>query len=346
MRSSTLQLSFPFGRTVGLALVILIVMVTGFEWAARQPFVATRIPTVIGSSHLLLDAKFGDLDYLRVQEGEIDCLVLGSSVVYFGIDPELIESAYRAQTGEDITCYNFGVQGTTAAPAGPLAEILVKDYKPKLLVYGFMPRALAEKNTGARVVLSAPWLRYRMGDSNLEGWLVDHSLAYRRYLALRSWTSPDFVSPIRDLDAVSHTGYKPYTDVDPDPPLPDYLVDYPTWPFHWAGLEQIVALDGANGGTTQVVFLEMPLPPTLIAQYADGPANHALFLASIHDFADAHDVPYWETTALDLIPVDGWHDNVHLKQDGAEILSAWVGEQIGRAVVDGTLASVARSSRE
>jgi hypothetical protein len=179
-----------------------------------------------------------------------------------------------------------------------------------------------------------------MGEFNIEGWLVDHSLVYRRYLALRGWTSPDFVSPIRDLGALSHTGYEPYTDVDPNPPMPDYLVDYPIWPYHWAGLEQIVALDGANGGTTQVVLLEMPLPVSLIAQYPNGPANHAQFLATIRDLAAAHGVLYWETTALDLIPADGWHDNVHLKQNGAEILSTWVGEQIGRAVVEGTLAPV------
>ncbi|MBN1566056.1 MAG: hypothetical protein JXA10_19610 [Anaerolineae bacterium] len=334
---ATLRLTRQYGRTGLLGLVILITLVAGLEWAARQPFVASRIPTVIGSSHLLLDAKFGDLDYLRIQEGEIDCIFMGSSVVYRSIDPAIIEAEYRAQTGAEITCYNFGVQGITAAPAGALAEVLVQDYQPKLLVFGFMPRALAEKNTGMQIVLSSPWIRYKLGNSSLEGWLIDHSLAYRRYLALRGWTSPDFVSPIGDLDALSHTGFGPFTDVDPDPPMPTYLTDYPTWPYHWAGLEQIAALDWANGGSTQVLLVEMPLPPTLIAQYPDGPANHANFVASIHEFAAAHHVPYWESTALDMIPADGWHDNVHLKQNGAAIFSAWLGEQIGRAVVQGDL---------
>src|SRR5579871_563893 len=105
--------------------------------------------------------KILGLDALVQKQGPIDCIFIGSSMVHRGINPEVFSDAYKAQTGKDIHCYNFGLLGATESSLSPVAKILLERYKPKLLVYGVTPASLDDRTgtfTGT-VILTSPMMR-------------------------------------------------------------------------------------------------------------------------------------------------------------------------------------------
>jgi hypothetical protein len=71
---------------------------------------------------------------------------LGSSLVGSGLDPETFSTRYEAVTGEPMECFNFGLGSLMASAAGPIAQILVDPYHPKLLIYGTNPRDYDRSN--------------------------------------------------------------------------------------------------------------------------------------------------------------------------------------------------------
>jgi hypothetical protein len=332
----TLRLTFPCGQTFVLAVLILLLLIAALEGLARLPWVKTHVPTAIGSAHEWLDVKFGDMDYLVSQKGQVDCVFLGSSIVQSGIDPLRFEKAYRAQTGEDITCYNFGSPGVKMVASVELAEILINRYHPRLLVYGITARELADGWVGAaqRPMNETPWIQYELGAFNIEGWIVDHFTAYRHYLALREWPSPDFKNPVGTMHTLKRRGFVPYTYYLETFTPQDYLQNYALSPKEWAALGQLIAL----GGQTQLLLLEMPLNDQTLAAFNGGPDSYQHLMNQVADYAAAGDVPMWFTIQHHLIPPDGWvGDNHHMHGTGAKLFSAWLGEQVGQAVNQGRL---------
>ncbi|RPJ00825.1 MAG: hypothetical protein EHM39_04265, partial [Chloroflexi bacterium] len=211
-RSSTLKLVFPAGQTIALAILILILLVVALEALVRLPWVDQHVPTAIGSAHEELDIKFGEADYLLRQRGRIDCIFIGSSVVRRGIDPGEVAAAYRAQTGEEIVCYNFGLSGLQSLSLARLAPIIVKRYHPRLLIYGISLRDLGlrdDTQAESRAIANTAWIQYQSGDFSLEGWAVEHLVTFRHFLALRNWPKHAFRNPIRDLNDPLRTGFVP-----------------------------------------------------------------------------------------------------------------------------------------
>jgi hypothetical protein len=331
----TLHIRLPLGQTFALALLILALVTLVGEAFARVVLPHTDLPTAIGSQNPTFDQKIGMLDRLADEAGGVDCIFLGSSVVLNGLDPAAFSAAYAAQTGQAITCYNFGVPALTARTAGVLAEFLVERYQPGLLVYGFTLRALAADVPQADEVYSGivetPWFEYKRGSVNVRGWLVEHSTAYRYYLALRNWITPLFTNELRQHIHAPDDGYEPFHSfykLDPARVhVPDYFARYTTAPDAWAGLEKIVALHG----DTQVLLLDMPLPDFLRAQFDGGADAYQAVVDEVGAYAQARGVTLLSTNPLDLIPGDDWaEDGQHVNHQGAQILSRWVGEQVGQ----------------
>jgi hypothetical protein len=91
-----------------------------------------------------------------------------------------------------------------------------------------------------------------------------------------------------------------------------------------------------NRQGTQVIVTEMPVADGLFYFFGNGQDDHQRFLAQVDQLAKAHEVPFWQTDALDMIPDDGWFDYSHVNTAGAAIFSNWLGQQVGEAVNQGT----------
>ncbi len=345
---NTLHLGWPFGKTLILTLILLSLLLGAGEALTRtRLFKSHFIADARGTPHNQFELQLGQLETIVAREGPIECIFLGNSMVWRGFDTEAFAQAYKQQTGQDLRCFNFGVDALPAVGAGAIAEILVQDYRPKLLIYGTDARdyAVKRESSDAAVLLDTPWLRYRLGQFSVKGWLYEHSHFYRyqrtlghlmrlekRYLLVRGadalnksnygfhggGTVGSFVStPPNPNDHTAHVRY--YFSV---------LSDYKMLLENLNGLKQIVR---HNTQGTQVLVVEMPVPEMYFHFFGKGEQDHQAFLDQIGGIAEANGAPFWHTTALHLIPDDGWGDYSHLNTKGATIFSQWFGEQLGQA---------------
>jgi hypothetical protein len=312
----------------------------------------------MGTRHSQLGPKLARLDAAINEEGRIDCVIVGSSIVDNGFDPQAFAEGFRADTGQDMTCLNFGIDSSTAASAAALAQILVEDYRPRLLIYGTNPRdyALPGEEIGPNFILESNWVRYRQGHFTIEGWLIEHSYLYRYRPHLYNLSRFHFENALRSnstLDSeMTPDGMTPLSTVatyinDPPDPQDDsfstrhYRRVYSSYKMleeNLVGLEQIMS---HNRQETQVIIVEMPVSKGLFYFFGNGKKDHQHFIAQISRLAEAYQVPFWQTTSLQMIPDDGWADYSHLNTKGAYIFSSWLGQQVGEVVGQGMVSTTA-----
>jgi hypothetical protein len=333
----------------------LALLFAGSEVVARsQIFKAHVIASDRGSAHDQFELQLGRLETIVAIEGGVDCIFLGNSMVWRGFDPEVFASAYSDQTGHSMRCFNFGVDGMPASSAGALASILIQDYRPQLLIYGTDARdyAVTAETRDAAVLLDTPWLRYRRGQFSPGGWLYEHIhfSRYRQSLGhlLRLEKTYLFVSSPRALNKDSYgftadesvgsyvsSSPREHVDLRTVRYYFSVLSDYRILPENVRGLQEVASY---NSPDTEVVIVEMPVPETYMDFFGNGEGDYQQFLSQVQTIAAAHDVPFQQTSALQLIPLDGWVDYSHLNTKGAGIFSRWLGEQLGTMTDRGLIA--------
>jgi hypothetical protein len=235
--------------------------------------------------------------------------------------------------------------------ASPLATIFARDFQPQLLIYGTAARdyAFSKETSEATRLLELPWLRYRLGQFSVLGWFHDYSHLYQyqeslghvlrldeRYLLLTG----NHVSFKDNYGFYRKETVGEFVRIPPDPRSEDtqvrglfgMLSDYEMLPENLSGLEQIV---GQNSHSVQVLIVEMPVPPTYLHFFGNGQQDHQRFIDQIERVAESRAIQFWPTTHLWLIPDDGWADCAHLNTKGAWVFSDWLGEQLGKAVIQG-----------
>jgi hypothetical protein len=348
LKPDTLQLVKPFGMTFWLTTIILLLLMGAAECVARSEFFqAPLTPPKMGSRHYQLGYKLALLDVEVEQYGHIDCIMVGSSMVDVGFDPDSFQKVYQDITGQDIHCFNFGIDASSAASAAALIRILVEDYHPRLLILGTDPRDYAVPSTDrdTAVILDTPWVKYRQGQFSLEGWLLEHSFLYRYRQHLSQlarfnfedtlWSETNLNFDIRPNGFTPITIVSDYINEPPDPQDDSFEVTYyariySNYQMFEENLSALKRIIDHNESGTQVIVVEMPVADGLYYFFGNGEADYNKFVASISDMTSLHNIPFWRTEPIDSIPDDGWSDYSHLNVSGAAIFSAWLGEQVGR----------------
>jgi hypothetical protein len=349
-RDRTLHLTGPIGRTLRLSLVFLMLFLgTGEVIVRTHWFHSHVVPMSWGSRHSQFELQLGRLETMVARDGPIDCLMIGSSMVWHGFDPQAFGAAYQRQTGQKIRCFNFGVDALPAAAAAPLAKVLIQKYQPKLLIYGTDARdyAVPIESEDASVILDTPWIRYRLGHFTIEGWLYDHLylLRYRETISSLLRFEDQYLLLTGSYALRNHDNY----GLRPDhtvgsfvmtPPdlnssayqIRDYvslLQNYKMRPENLAALKQLIQLQNDQ---LQVLVVEMPVPPTYMYFFGQGQQDYQRFINQLDTTTAAHAAAFWPTTSLSLIPEQGWVDYSHLNTNGAAVFSDWLGQQVGAAV--------------
>jgi hypothetical protein len=348
-----LGLHCPLGTTLVLALAILAAIGFLAEAVVQSPAVRPRLPAgSYGTSSRYLDYHLDHLREFSRREGGVDCIFIGASPVFRGIDPAIVAEAYRARTGQSIRCFNFGIRGMDPVNAAILARIIKEDYHPQWLIFGLdVANLAAGPSEGLRMrILTSRWIAYRQGRFDLEGWVVDHSSAFRLYLQYRDWMKPPFSAQAlveadrafaREVGPDGHTPLlKTATDLDDRPGTGtdearyfELLGAFTLDPAQLSGMEGLLQREPGQ----QTVLLEMPVHPTYLHYYGRGEADYRLGLAAAEQAAANAGAPFWTTTREDLIPEEGWTNRIHLNALGARVFSEWLGTQLGNAVLEGTL---------
>jgi hypothetical protein len=351
MKSNTLLLKETSVKTLCLTLVMLLIFIGVGEMIVRTEFFQLPLtPPQLGSSHYQLGHKFAWLHAEIKRNGPIDCIMLGNSIVGRAFNPEVFQNAYEEATGRDIHCFNFGINASAASSAAVLAHILVDEYHPRLLILGTDPRdyALLSSDPDVTTIVDSSWIRYRLGEFSLDGWLLDVSYLYRyrqhisRLLRFTFkdtlWSDTKLNFPIlpnglTEIDKVNLLVNDPPDPQDNTEEVAYFRKIYSPYVILDENMTALESIMQYNESGTQVVVVEMSMADGLYYFFENGEADYNRYIERISELASQYQVPVWRTEPLDLIPPDGWSDYIHLNPKGAFSFSAWLGKQV--AALDG-----------
>jgi hypothetical protein len=218
----------------------------------------------LGSSHRQLEIQVARVKNFSESENKFNCLFIGSSMVWLGVNPEVFSDSYKNSTGEELTCFNFGVSAMPAGATAVMTEILVKEYQPKIIFFGTSARdyAIPLDAEDYKVIIETPWVQYQSGRFSIEGWLYSNSYFYshlRNFNRLLRFDQTVFKDiGINNFD---RTGFLPRNGVIKEENIQaalddaqKWLADYQVLPENVDGLRNIAQHSNQN---IQVVFLKL-----------------------------------------------------------------------------------------
>lgn len=305
----------------------------------------------IGSRHRQFEIQVARLEKL-IQDGEpMDCIFLGNSMVWLGVNPLVVNQTFQEETGREIRCFNFGVSALPASSAGEIASMLVQRYRPKLLVYGTFARdySIPLDAEDAYVVSDTPWLEYQNGEFNLKGWLYAHSSVFQYTGHLRDFLFMHYLEDVfvpHDLPRYQTYGLDPKYDIRTDVGVPPdfesrdnrdpvkWLGHFEIQPENLEGLKRIVQQSTNN---TQVIVIEMPFYETAYAFFPNGKQDYATYTQQVDTITASSSVPFWRLAEQPPLPPNLWWDYFHLNLEGANEFSQWLGQRLADAYLQGEL---------
>jgi len=325
-------------------MVIFLLTIALVELAARTPWAQKTFNyRSVDNFHYQFEIKWFRLQEYVEQNGGVDVIILGSSLVNTGIDPVVMAQAYFEQTGKRLRIFNFGVEGLSITPNSINAKILVDEYHPALVIYvtemrDFIAGVGLEYEQS---FLADPWIQYRQGKINLLGGLIDNSMALQIFLPYRNWMRTDFPQTIHFLRYrsrnTSANGYDPENamgenvDSPPAANTPAEIENFETYgnyktaPLRLENLENILSL-GKNG-RTKVLIVEMPVHPTFYV-YVGGEAVHKQFQLTISSIVLKEGGSFIPAESCSAIPLEGRANRWHLNKLGAPAFSTCLGQKL------------------
>jgi hypothetical protein len=343
----SLVLQKPNLRVLWLTLVFLAGFLLLGEFFFRLDAVQDRLTGLrIGSRHHQFEIQLGRLDKLVREGTPVDCIFLGNSMVWLGVDPLVVNQSFQEKTGQEIHCFNFGVSALPASSAGQIASMLVERYHPKVLLYGTFARdySIPADAEDAAVVTDTPWLRYQNGDFNLRGWLYNTSRFVQYKGHLRDFmfnTYWEDVFPPKDVPLYQAYGLDPKYDIRTDVRTsPDFDSKDNRDPVNWLGhfeirpenvegLEKIV--EQSDRGV-QVIVIEMPFyDETAMEFFPNGKQDYESYVRQVDAITASRQVPFWRVDEQAPISPENWWDYFHLNLQGVNIFSEWLGGRLADA---------------
>ncbi len=359
-RGAFLSVSRPAGRRALWCLIWLALIISLAETLARSDAVQSLLPAPsYGMVNRQFELQWDRLRTFVAQGGQPDCIFLGSSQMLRGVDPLAFAAAYREETGREPRCFNLGVRGLDPVNTYKAALLLLQENNPRLLIIGTdIPSYSVQRADRLRdkAFSEQVWVRYRLGEPLVEGWLIDHSAALRAYLPKRFYFTIGHDAQqvdAEEFDAViTREGFGP-TDFkskvlgeppgadDPQAELFEGLQDFQLASDQLAALEATLALRVR----VPVIILELPLHSTFMHFFGNGRADYERGLQAIRDRIAPAPVDFVETTDQNIVPDSGWANRNHLNAQGAETFSRWLGAHLAGLTLDGTLPSLAGVTR-
>ena len=326
----TLKITFPFGKAILGAILlfpILLLLMEGFFHVIPIPeFIL--VPTIDRKiNYPEIDIKFSRLVAVE-KEMEINCFLLGNSMVDFGLNPSIFNSQPKLMGLRNPGCFNMALEAMMPETSFDIAKLLSVRKTPSLFIIGISAIDFAGKQYETRKFGISPWFQYLAGNFSMEGWMIDHSLVYKYWLSFKKYSNPIYLSELDNqrllIDRFGHQlrqqGNGVY-QVQPIVKLPDFQISQKDI----NGLIQIINL---NSSATKIIVVEMPVNPDFIAYYVRGGETgyKNLFLEPVEILLKNKGVPFIQTQPIiaDIVPPDGWIDDLHLNEKGAQLFSLWL----------------------
>ena len=323
----TLSITTPIGQTFLRSVLYLSLFCATLELFARTPAARAWFPREsYGTSHPHFELQLVRLRERVARGDSVDCIFIGNSQVLYGIDPQVVDAAYREASGREIHCQNFGLGGLTPRTTGPLVRVLIENFHPSLIVFetGILDYSSSSMEGTDASIMSSPWMKYQLGEFSIDGWLYQNSSGFRRIFGLDRTLK--YIEEKKTL--IEADGYASLTG-QTGTPLQDQIEFFEnnlanleiTQP-QVDGLQALLAL---NPSQVQVVVIETPIHPVFYAAKRKVRALQPEFESMLTARAAENGVALWLTRDSLNLPEPQWHDLAHLNTEG----SAYFSRQIG-----------------
>lgn len=329
-------------RTITIYLAVFLMLVGLMEVILRVDGISSRLRAPsFGSEHHQFEIQLSRMEAAYKKQGSIDCIFVGDSLVWLDMDPLKFSEGYKASTGKDISCFNFGIAALPASGVSVLTEILVKEYNPKLIVYGLHANSLvvAREHPDTKILLDTDWVKYESGVFNLTGWLYEHSYFVRNLDTLGRLMrfDPDALENELGWEPYQLLGFDPKigqrTDVSTPPSRSneadingfEKYYQYHVFPENISGIQEIARMADND---TRVVMVMMPVHKTFYSFFKNGEQDYSQIAEIIQNaLVDTNTVLIKTDGRLPLSDSDWW-DYSHLNMVGAQEFSYWLGGEV------------------
>jgi len=326
-----------------LSLLIFVISISCLEFTFRQPPILNNLPpSNLGSPYL--NEPLSRLDLFSREYGKPNCLFLGSSMVYNGINPQIIETRLNVQSPNHFQCYTLGLGSLSAPTAVIMVELLIQLYHPQILIYGTSLRDYHSYwyEDKQLAIAHNPWVRFHQHQFSLMGGVIEYSYFYRQLMNLPYIIKADFqilgkpaeknirgyipsdtqridvrqsVSEEFEIDAYTIRAYQSLGQLSP------------------TALESIPHILALSTAQTQVILLEMPIHPTYLDYVANGTRLYEEWIGYIATQSALYDAPFIQApTAVLLAAPTYWNDRSHLNIEGSTVFSTWLGDELAPMV--------------
>lgn len=329
-----------------LFLAFLLLLEGLFSWSRFDQTIKWRS---LGVYHGQFEIKWFALkDFVR-QNGGVDVLLLGNSMVNTGINPDILVFEYESRTGERLRVFNFGVEGLTVAPNSVIARILTEKYQPGTIIFFTEMRDYVAANglEVERQLLTDEWVIARVGGKEtLLAWLRNNSTVLQHLLPFRNWSRADFpdtfLMQARRFSDTSPTGYEAdhnigeNIDISPDPANPEEKQDFElfgNFSIDTGRLDDLKNILEIGEGKTRVIITEMPVHPNFFT-YFGGEQTHARYLGELIPFVTENYGIFLPSVPWQKIPMNGRVDHHHLNDTGAALFSRLLAESLADLCVN------------
>jgi hypothetical protein len=335
------------------SILFAVVVLAGMEIAARLNVFNDVFPfRSLGMSETIFQLKWQRISEYRAVNGNIDGIILGSSLVNTGIDPADVVQQFTDETGATFTLFNFGVEGFTVETSELASQILIDAYHPSVVILGTEMRDYYScSGTAAHEdFIPAAWTRYQLGEFSPYGFLISHSIALQVALSAANWMLPDYVeyhnTEVYRYETMSLNGYEndnlvnysANTPIDFSDPqeqhLQDLFLGFSPDPERVASLQRMITSLADQGIT--VVIVDMPINPSALGYYG-GEVEYQEYHTFLQQTVEEAGGIYIPALTTDSIPLDGWSNRHHLNIYGAPVFSRYLGHALAQLYQQGEL---------
>ncbi len=333
----TLLITAPSLRIPLLTLVFTLALMIGGEVIARNESIQSPLPFLsLGSGTIEVDVKLTKLNKLVKTSGRIDCFFLGSSSSGFSVDPESFNRTYKRVTGKDSVCFNFSIQGARISATRKIAQFLVQEYHPTLIILGV--NHIQFYDTGL-ISNDMPWIDHKLGSLSLPGWLIEHWHTLRYVQTLRYYLDAEARGVIGSYDIMSPLGFYRETKIA-NLPVQRGSTAYPYYQITADDLEEFSKLIQLNTSDTKLIVIEEVTNPVYLPYLlGEGESDYETrYIQPLRQQASLQGATFWRTRSLfSAIPLEGWRDHLHTNTLGATIFSEWLGQRVAESIMLGSL---------
>ena len=330
----TLQVKSISFKTLLISIIALMVFLLAGECLFRlEPIQALLPAPSIGQSNRYpeLEIKLQRLNEL-VKSKQINCFLVGSSMVDAGLNPEILSPALADLNDKQYQCFNFGLSGAMVETSSTIVDLLVKIYSPELIILGTSAIEYDQAFTDTRDIIEIPWVQQKLGHPTVEGWVIDHSFLYRYLITLQKLKQPAYKSEYDAWDRlVNPYGFREWTNLSMNSDGLDKIM-FSVFSLNPVDLDALVKITSVQNQGIDVVVVEMPVYPDFLPNYIKGgePVYEAVFIQPVKTALLEQEVPFIRTQPVitSIVNEQGWYNINHLNIDGAKDLSSWLGQQI------------------